>query len=104
MAITIRRTKHLDECDLNRIDLRNDAIMKLLNNKLIMRADNNQEGGEQIEEAFGWLRDNCQNFYSVRGPEADKHSVKYYIYFMNAEEMLLFATTFPQDLEEDGNG
>ena len=101
MAITIRRTKHLDECDFDRIDARNESIMTLLNNKLIMRADDNEEGEAQIEQAFTWLKDNCQDFYSVRGPESDKHTLKYYLYFMNDDEMTLFAASFPQDPDEE---
>lgn len=101
MSIYIRRTKHLDQCDLDRIDLRNDAIMKLLNNKLIMRATDSIEGEKQIETAFLWLKDNCREFYSVRGPESDKNTVKYYIYFMNEEEMSLFAMSFPQESGEE---
>ncbi|NJO61542.1 MAG: hypothetical protein HC836_25830 [Richelia sp. RM2_1_2] len=72
MAITIRRTLHLDECDLNRLDSRNEVMFTMLNNKLIMRADDSLEGEQQIEEAFSWLKENCKSFYSVRGGESEK--------------------------------
>ena len=101
MSISIRQTKHLDECDVDRIDLRNEAIMNLLGHKLILRATDTTEGGAQIEEAFIWLAENCTDFYSVRGPETDGNTIKYYVYFMNEDEMLLFATTFPRDPTEE---
>jgi hypothetical protein len=44
-----------------------------------------------------WLRDTCKHFYSVRGPEQDKDTVKYYIYFENEEEATLFVLSFPQE-------
>lgn len=100
-SISIRRTLHLDENDLDRIDTRNEAIMTLLGNKLIMRAEDNLEGEKQIEQAFLWCKDNCTDFYSIRGPEQDKGTIKYYIYFMNGDEMTLFATSFPQDPDEE---
>ena len=101
MALSIRQTKNLDECDFDRIDFRNDAVMSLLSHKLIMRADDTLEGEKQIEQAFIWLRDNCTDFYSVRGPESDKTTIKYYIYFINEDEMTLFATSFPRDPDEE---
>lgn len=100
MSLSIRRTKHLDECDMDRIDNRNESMTTLLSQKLIMRAGDNTEGSNQIEQAFRWLAENCGDFYSVRGPETDVDSIKYYIYFMNADEMTLFATSFPRDNEE----
>jgi hypothetical protein len=100
MTITLRRTRHLDECDLNRIDSRNAVLYALLSNKIIMRASDNKEGEKQIEQAFMWLRDTCQHFYSVRGPEQDKDNVKYYIYFENEEEATHFVLVFPQEQDE----
>lgn len=101
MAISVRQTFHLDECDFDRIDFRNEAVMNLLSHKIILRADDNYEGQKNIEHIFCWLKENCKNFYSVRGPEADKDTIKYYIYFMDGDEMTLFATSFPQDLDEE---
>lgn len=97
MTITIRRTLHLDEEDFNRLDFRNDATTTMLKQKLILRATDNTEGESQIEKAFEWLKENCHNFYSVRGPVEDKGSIKYYIYFMNENEMTHFAMAFPRD-------
>jgi anionic cell wall polymer biosynthesis LytR-Cps2A-Psr (LCP) family protein len=97
MTITIRRTRHLDESDLDRIDRRNEVMFALLSNKILMRASDNKEGEKQIEQAFMWLRDTCKHFYSVRGPEQDKDTVKYYIYFENEEEATLFVLSFPQE-------
>lgn len=97
MTLSIRRTKHLDHCDLDRLDFRNKAIMTMLDNKLIMRAPDSKESEPVIEKAFTWLKETCQHFYSIRGPETDKFTIKYIIYFMSEEEMTMFAITFNQD-------
>ena len=101
MAISIRQTKHLDECDFDRIDYTNKAVMALLNHKLIVRADDVYESTQQLEDVFTWLTENCTDFYSVRGPETDKLTIKYYIYFINEDGMTLFATSFPRDSDEE---
>lgn len=100
MSITIRRTKHLDSWDMAIINYENEAVMKLLSHKLIMRASDTVEGEKQIEHVFTWLKDNCKNFYSVCGPKPDKDTIKYFIYFVDEDEMLLFAASFPQHIDE----
>lgn len=103
MSITIRRTKHLDECDFDRIDFRNEAIMTLLNHKIVMRANDTIEGSHQIEEAFSWCKQNCTDFYSIRGPDADLSdgTIKYYLYFMDENDLTLFAISFPRNIDEN---
>lgn len=91
---TLRRTLHLDEIDLPLLSP--EIASKLLSHKFILRTSHNSAAGKkQVEEIFSWLRDTCESYFMVRGPEQDDDGIKYYIYFADELEAAQFKLTFP---------
>jgi len=95
VSITLNRSLHIDDDDIQLLD--EDTKVLLLKYKMIMRADNTDEGAAELEKIFTWVKENCQNHYRVRGPNHDKDTIKYYIYFTDEAEATQFKLTFPQN-------